>query len=728
MEYRLPTLFESLSETDRTSPLNTIDKGLRNQIIVDMMNSGILQFTQAAVDEVVKNVDTKEKLDGIYRKVKDIKEKAPKRVLPPGATLVVDTLPDGSLPVLNTKGEVDFFEELIYKGLDIDKSVNNTPYMTEQAQAKTPAPSKETLEEKKSEIKERIASNSFGRPGMPAPRQLVTPNDFTSELLDMGVFHSSFEEQDQYVKFISWAPSNYDSLRNFIKVFRKCKDPEEKKILIPAIKEVLRDINASKMSHYSDAFNGQNLLNRLVNCNIFLTSKEKETFAKWDNNERCDLERMITNHEFSKVTTMPDALAELESANNIRDYILKLNRTKEQADHEAVLKEIQEGDPIKSPTIRRTIKDMVHKLRVWGVIENNAEACDTQYNKCMKWSQRNIENIERELNKISEGVLLFEALTNGQMEFLRASVNYYNDFPNATMRISAPLVSPPSFTSQPLQGFEVLKTPSMKYNDQFTTLTTPGVISYNGDIYDNGITLKAPSINLESPNIQLNGQKIDTSKLMIQNEDYLVIKRNPEVVQVPAVTKEDLSAWKDIWSGVDIGNPEIYHHVYPDPFTADMFDWEMVPTLSSLVAAEVPKQDSQFVGEIKKAGVRVAATQLNKVTKGVLATALPGDQSTILQQFLDSELGTSFVSMINGMALTYALPDNERAQVMAKEFRISSLTTAGNFAVEEILELISSVVAESLTDNISKSIKESDDEEEIELGYEDFIEEKVLKA
>jgi hypothetical protein len=712
MEYRLPTLFEKLSELPKPEkPFNKLDRALRNHLIADMMNSGILQFSQAAVDEILNEVNTKEKLDAVYKQVQELKSKLPKRAPPAGSTFIVDTLPDGSLPVLNTNKDVEYLTEAIYKGLDIDKPVSNIPYWPEQV--KTPAPSKAAIEEKKSEIKERIKSieaNSFTRPGMPTPRQLVTPSDFLAELSDMGVLQSSFEEQDQLATFVRWTDFNYDSLRNFIKVFRKCKSPVEKKILIPAIKEVIRDINSSRTTTYGDAYGWQNLLNRLVNCNIFLTAKEKETFLKWSGTDRSVLERKITDLEFSKLGLMydDDPVSELTSANDIRDFILKVNRTKDHQEHEAVLKDIQEGEPLKSPTLRRTIKDMVHKLRVWGVIDNNAEACDTQYNKCMKWSQKNVENIERELVRISEGVLLFEELTHGQMEFLRANISYYNDFPLGTLQMNpaAPTPTPTVFTAQPLNGFDISPaSASFKYNDQFTTVTTPGLT-----LNTNGVSIKGSSINLESPNVQINGRYIDFDKLV--PIDQLAIK--PEVIKTDIVTTEDLSNWKDLWSqdkSMFQKNPGV-------------FDWQHIPATTDL---NKPKENSQFIGEVKKAGVRVAATQLNKVTKGIIAAALPGDKSAALQQFLDSELGTSFVSMINGMALTYGLKDSERAQIMAKEFRISSLTTAGNFAVEEILELVSGVIADSLAENISDSIQKIDDEE-IEITYEDIIEEKLLKA
>jgi len=673
MEYRLPALFESLSEPERAVPLNELDRGLRNQLIADMMNSGLLQFSQAAVDEVVKNINTKEKLDIIYKQVKDLKSKLPKMAPPAGSTFKVDTLPGGSLPILNTNKDAEYLTETIYNGLDIDRHVSNIFPSTIAEQAKTPALSKELLEEKKSEIKERIKgveANSFTKTRLPSIRKLVAPSDFIAELLDMRMFHNSLEEQDQYLRFVNWTSFNFDSLRNFIEVFRKCKDPVEKLILVPAIKEVIRDINASRKVNYGDVFDSQSLLNRLVNNDIFLTAKEKETFIRWDLSDRVTLERKITDREFGKLGVAQDTVDQLSWANNIRDYILQTNNlVRDILYHQ----DVQQVEPLKSPMVRQTIKDIVQKLWVWGIIDNDAETCDAQYNKCMKWSQENINNIKMELNKISEHVLLFEELTKGQIEFIRASINHYNDFPDATRFVD--------YTAQPIGAPGPLPPPSpsphiaqpaasFKYNDQVDTLTTPGLINMNNDSFDGYNTLL--------------GQD---------------------------------SWWKGIW-------PDNTDMFQTQP---GVFDWKFTVAPTAVVNPEANKEDGQFVGEVKKAGVRVAATQLNKVTKGVLAAALPGDQTAMLQQFLDSELGTSFVSMVNGMALTYGLKDNEHAQIMAKEFRISSLTTAGNFAVEEILDLVSGVVADALSENISDSIKKSE-EEDIEITYEDVAEEKLLKA
>jgi hypothetical protein len=768
MEYKLSTLFENLTQDERLAPLSPLEKITRNELIADMMNAGILQFSQEAVDEIVREVNDKKKLDDLYKQVKTLIEKSPKKKIPAGASLIVDTLPDGSLPILKTDmaeyldnrdpildGNSYFdhnqkltlpktmtVQEVIddlktlpfttFAGVDIgsDVSKNTSTYAYDDKIAANVLNIKDgdqiTAKSFGMTDGSPITANSFNRPGMLSPRDLINPSQFNDELWEMGVFSHDYERQDQQSKYITWTSSNYDALRNFIKIYRKCKHPDEKKILLAGIKEVVRDINASKITTWGDAFNSQALINRLVNCNIFLTAKEKATFFNWDLNERKDLEKKITNHAFNNIIRQNSA-EELASANAIRDHILKVNKSKEYANHSAILKEIQEGDSLKSPALRKTIKDLVHKLRVWGVIDNNPESCDAQYNKCMNWDPANIDVLVAELNSISEGVLLFEELTKSQMQYIRSIVTQYNDLPKGKKEIPVPPPLPPipdtSWFVKEMSGFEVLN-PGSKYVSQVETaasaVSDPKATSYDINALG-GVNIAGPSVSINTPNLTINGKKIDVNKI-IEEDNYLA-------------AKED----EDIWRGIfkDIKPGEI--KVYPIPILPDLaFDWEEYNrninplTKYDYLTDEKPIKEeikqNKLVGEAKKAGVRVAATQLNKVTKGVLSAALPGDKSAMLQQFLDSELGTSFVSMVNGMALTYAMKDNEKAQIMAKEFRVSSLTTAGNFAVEEILDLVTGVVTDSVSSNLQERSQEESFDPEIEIFYEDLEEDKVLNA
>lgn len=136
-------------------------------------------------------------------------------------------------------------------------------------------------------------------------------------------------------------------------------------------------------------------------------------------------------------------------------------------------------------------------------------------------------------------------------------------------------------------------------------------------------------------------------------------------------------------------------------------------------------EENQLLKEVKKATIRVAATQINKATKGLMVSALSSlEQATTLEQFLNSELGTSFVSMINGMALTYGLKDNENAKILAKEFRISGMTTAGNFAMEEIIGLVADVVNTSMAEQDLISVLEGAEREDIQ--YDESEEDNKL--
>jgi hypothetical protein len=727
MEYKLSTLFENLTQDERIAPLSPLEKITRNELIADMMNAGILQFSQEAVDEIVREVNDKRKLDDLYKQVKSLIEKSPKKKIPVGATLVVDTLPNGSLPVFNTaddfhynhqekltlpkamtvQGFIDDLKTLPFTtfadvdiGSDVSKNTSTYAYDDKIAANVLNIKDGDQITAKSFGMTDGtpITANSFNRSGMLSPRDLINPSQFNDELWEMGVFSHDYERQDQHTKYVTWTSSNYDALRNFIKIYRKCKHPDEKKILLAGIKEVVRDINASKITTWGDAFNSQALINRLVNCNIFLTAKEKATFFNWDLNERKDLEKKITNHAFNNIIRQ-NSVEELASATAIRDHILKVNKSKEYANHSAILKEMQEGDSLKSPALRKTIKDLVHKLRVWGVIDNNPASCDAQYNKCMSWDPANIDVLVAELNSISEGVLLFEELTKSQMQYIRSIITQYNDLPKGKKEIPGPPPAPPmpdtSWFVKEMSGFEVLGNPGTKYVSQVETAL--------GAISD-------PKYG--------NVDKATINKI-IEEDNYLA-------------AKEDEDIWKGIFKDITPGEIK----VYPIPDLA--FDWKEYNrninpltkydyTADKQPVKEEIKQNKLF-GEAKKAGVRVAATQLNKVTKGVISAALPGDKSAMLQQFLDSELGTSFVSMVNGMVLTYAMKDNEKAQIMAKEFRVSSLTTAGNFAVEEILDLVTSVVTDSVSSNLETRFQEESSDPEIEIFYEDLEEDKILKA
>jgi hypothetical protein len=147
------------------------------------------------------------------------------------------------------------------------------------------------------------------------------------------------------------------------------------------------------------------------------------------------------------------------------------------------------------------------------------------------------------------------------------------------------------------------------------------------------------------------------------------------------------------------------------PFTekyVDLFEDEPAPVRSKIRI------------EAEKAAYRVAATQLTKVSRGAIISVLPENQKGI-ENFLKSEIGASLLSMVNGLALTYGMKENERAQRLGKEFRIASMAGAGNFVIDEVMGMIGDVMTSSL-DEAEKSVEESPD---IIVVSEPLVEETV---
>lgn len=105
--------------------------------------------------------------------------------------------------------------------------------------------------------------------------------------------------------------------------------------------------------------------------------------------------------------------------------------------------------------------------------------------------------------------------------------------------------------------------------------------------------------------------------------------------------------------------------------------------------ASVEPKGNEFLGKLSseagKAAVRIVSTQALNATKAMMIKAIPEDKAPMMVDFLKSELGTSLVSMMAGMGITYAVPDNENAQIIAKELRVSSIATLGNEAADMII-------------------------------------------
>jgi hypothetical protein len=92
------------------------------------------------------------------------------------------------------------------------------------------------------------------------------------------------------------------------------------------------------------------------------------------------------------------------------------------------------------------------------------------------------------------------------------------------------------------------------------------------------------------------------------------------------------------------------------------------------------------------AAYRVAGNQILRAAKTALIKALKsnGYKSNHLRamsEFLDTELGSAFLSAAIGTGLSYApyFKDDERAQQMAKEFRINGMAVAGALALDTVM-------------------------------------------
>lgn len=119
-----------------------------------------------------------------------------------------------------------------------------------------------------------------------------------------------------------------------------------------------------------------------------------------------------------------------------------------------------------------------------------------------------------------------------------------------------------------------------------------------------------------------------------------------------------------------------------------------------------PKTDG-FVGMVKgdfgNAGYRVTANQLTKATKTALVNALNAKgakkaQVKAISEVLDSEAGSALIAVALGMALTYVpmISDNPKAAVLAKEFRVGGMTTAGNALIGQVTDTVFPAVMKAL--------------------------------
>lgn len=131
------------------------------------------------------------------------------------------------------------------------------------------------------------------------------------------------------------------------------------------------------------------------------------------------------------------------------------------------------------------------------------------------------------------------------------------------------------------------------------------------------------------------------------------------------------------------------------------------------------KEQSQFSKEITAAGYRVASRQITSLATNLLAAKIPDSQASVKNLF-QSEIGVGIVSLMLGWGLTYAVPDQEKIQSLAKECRVSGLTTFGNVAIEALMGELISLISRSVeaipmeTDRITNDISIIADEPQLD--------------
>ena len=104
------------------------------------------------------------------------------------------------------------------------------------------------------------------------------------------------------------------------------------------------------------------------------------------------------------------------------------------------------------------------------------------------------------------------------------------------------------------------------------------------------------------------------------------------------------------------------------------------------------------------AGYRIASAQMtNGIRKGILALlkdkGMDGDKLSTIEELLDSDVGLSVISLMLGFGLTYVphFQDDLRVTKLAEEFRISGMSSAGNFAMDTAFQYFLPVVSGALS-------------------------------
>lgn len=114
----------------------------------------------------------------------------------------------------------------------------------------------------------------------------------------------------------------------------------------------------------------------------------------------------------------------------------------------------------------------------------------------------------------------------------------------------------------------------------------------------------------------------------------------------------------------------------------------------------IPKEPEKSFGSMIKedatsAGYRVVAGQLTKGVKSALLKFMEdhgadNNKIVLIQEFLDTEMGSAFIGMLLGYSLTYApkISEDPRAKRLAGEFRVGGMTVAGNALMDIVWQYV----------------------------------------
>ncbi len=142
--------------------------------------------------------------------------------------------------------------------------------------------------------------------------------------------------------------------------------------------------------------------------------------------------------------------------------------------------------------------------------------------------------------------------------------------------------------------------------------------------------------------------------------------------------------------------------------------------------------NSTFWGMTKsdasKASYRIASKQITKGAKALILSLVKKQNQNanmkLISDFLDSEYGSSIISMLIGYGLTYtpAIQNNIKAEKLAKEFRVNGMATAGNAAFQSIIENILPVINDAMK-TLPEQANQNQKQEELEVEIENVAEE-----